>query len=155
MAALPPVTNTLVLLLSAAAITWAHWALGAGRRRGFLAGLASALVLGLGFFALQTIAAVDAPFAFAAAAPGEWRPFASGPADGVIRVLAFMWTGYHGYLVVVGVASLAIGLAYACAGGFKAGKSGVLEGVAWYWHATDLLWLFVFAGYVLLAAGRS
>ena len=58
----------------------------------------------------------------------------------------FMLTGFHGFHVTVGCLMLTTILFRCVAGHFKPDHHFGFEGVAWYWHFVDVVWvgLFVF-----------
>jgi cytochrome c oxidase subunit III len=133
-----PLFASLILLASAAAVTAAHQALLNDDRAGLRRGLVVAIVLGLGFVALQALAS-------------------SGGAFDVPRnlcgAIVFMATGYHGFLVLAGVAVLVMCLIVS--GRFTAKRSRGVEAVAWLWHLVDAAWLVLFAGSFVWAVGAG
>jgi len=129
-----PLINTLVLLLSGCAVTWAHHALvHDGNRRDVEWGLILAVVLGVAFTALQgfeyyeLIAHHDWAF-------GEDKFFST----------FFLATGFHGLHVIIGTIFLFICWLRVKAGQFTAEKHIGFEAAAWYWHFVDVVWLFLF-----------
>jgi cytochrome c oxidase subunit 3 len=130
-----PLVATLVLLASAAAVTFAHHALLRDDRAGVRRGLAGAILLGLGFIGLQVYQYGHAPFAV--------------PAN-LCGAMLFMSTGYHGTLVAVGLVVLIACLPLA--GRFSAKRPFGLELAARSWHVVDTAWLLLFAGSLALAA---
>ena len=77
-----PLTNTLVLLLSGATVTWAHHAILAADRRSATLGLFFTLILALTFTGFQVFEYIEAPFSIS---------------DGVYGSTFFMATGFHGF----------------------------------------------------------
>jgi cytochrome c oxidase subunit 3 len=75
-----PLLNTIILLSSGAAITFAHHALIGGNRRGTIVGIILTVVLAALFTALQGFEYVEAPFTIA---------------DGAYGSTFFMATGFH------------------------------------------------------------
>jgi cytochrome c oxidase subunit 3 len=130
-----PLFATLMLLASAAAVTFAHQALLRDDRSGLRRGLVATILLGLAFFALQTFAAGSAVL---------------DAARNLCGAVFFMWTGYHGMLVLAGLIVLIVCLIFA--GRFAAKRSRGVEAAAWLWHAVDAAWLFLFAGSYVWAA---
>jgi len=119
-------------------MTWAHNALPRDDRRGLKLGLGCAILLGLGFIGLQAYASGRGAFLM--------------PAD-LCNAMLFMWTGYHGALVAVGLVMLIACLLLA--GRFSAKRPFGLELAAWSWHVVDTAWLFLFAATLALAARAS
>ena len=56
----------------------------------------------------------------------------------------FMLTGFHGFHVSVGTLMLIVILGRSIAGHFTADHHFGFEGVAWYWHFVDVVWLLLF-----------
>ncbi|MFB2533402.1 cytochrome c oxidase subunit 3 [Paracoccus sp. p4-l81] len=126
-----PLINTLILLLSGVAVTWAHHALAHDNdRKTFINGLAVAVVLGFCFTLLQIYEYTHAQFGLAGNAYGG--PF-------------FMATGFHGLHVVIGTIFLAVCLYRGIKGQMTKEQHVGFEAAAWYWHFVDVVWLFLFA----------
>ncbi len=89
-----PLLNTMILLLSGTAITWAHHALLHGQRRFLIMGLGLTILLGLSFTAFQALEYSEAPFKFAG--------------GGVYPSVFFLATGFHGFHVIVGTIFLIV-----------------------------------------------
>ncbi len=124
-----PFLNTLILLLSATTVTWAHHSLLNGDRKGMLRGLALTCVLGLCFTSCQAYEYSHAAFHFT---------------DGIYPSTFFMATGFHGFHVIVGTIFLAVCLFRAWRGDFTPTHHFGFEAAAWYWHFVDVVWLFLF-----------
>ena len=56
----------------------------------------------------------------------------------------FMLTGFHGFHVTVGAIMLSVIYARCLKGHFKPDHHFAFEGVAWYWHFVDVVWLGLF-----------
>ncbi|CAA7613646.1 cytochrome c oxidase subunit 3 [Magnetospirillum sp. UT-4] len=124
-----PFVNTLILLSSGLAVTWAHHGLKKGNRTVLKAGLAVALVLGVVFLTLQAVEYGEAAFGFT---------------EGVYPTVFYMATGFHGFHVLVGACFLAVCLGRALKGGFTPSQHVGFEAAAWYWHFVDVVWIFLF-----------
>ncbi|MDQ2093751.1 cytochrome c oxidase subunit 3 [Rhodalgimonas zhirmunskyi] len=126
-----PLINTLILLCSGMAVTWAHHALAhENNRKDLKTGLIIAVVLGVLFTMLQAYEYTHAAFGF----------------DGnIYGATFFMATGFHGFHVVVGTIFLFVCLMRAYAGHFTPESHVGFEAAAWYWHFVDVVWLFLFA----------
>jgi len=133
-----PLVNTLILLTSGTTVTWAHYALQEGNRRGLIWGLALTVILGLLFTALQVYEYLQASFTFSGHIYGS---------------TFFMATGFHGFHVVVGTIFLGVVLVRALAGHFTEKHHFGFEAAAWYWHFVDVVWLFLFVSIYVWGAG--
>jgi len=129
-----PLINTLILLLSGCAVTWAHHALvHDGPRKDVEWGILIGVVLGLIFTGLQAyeyyylIAVQDWTF-------GGDKFFST----------FFLATGFHGLHVIIGTIFLLICYLRIKAGQMTAEKHIGFEAAAWYWHFVDVVWLFLF-----------
>ncbi|NIZ14574.1 cytochrome c oxidase subunit 3 [Phaeobacter sp. HF9A] len=129
-----PLINTLVLLLSGCAVTWAHHALvHENDRKGLIQGLAIGIVLGVFFTALQA-------FEYAELLLHEGWEFGGDQ----FYSNFFMATGFHGFHVILGTIFLTICLIRAVKGDFTPKSHAGFEMAAWYWHFVDVVWLFLF-----------
>jgi cytochrome c oxidase subunit 3 len=124
-----PIFNTLILLTSGTAVTWAHHALLHDDRRGLKWGLVVTILLGALFTVVQAIEYASAGFSF------------SGNMYGATF---FMATGFHGFHVLVGTIFLLVCLLRAMVGHFDSKNHLGFEFAAWYWHFVDVVWLFLF-----------
>jgi cytochrome c oxidase subunit 3 len=125
-----PLFNTLILLTSGTAVTWAHHALLHKDKRGLVWGLALTVALGALFTVVQAIEYLEAGFSF------------SGNLYGATF---FMATGFHGFHVLVGTIFLIVCLVRAMRDEFTPKQHLGFEFAAWYWHFVDVVWLFLFA----------
>ncbi len=126
-----PLINTLILLCSGAAATWAHHALvHENNRTDMKWGLALAIGLGVMFTGFQLYEYSHAQFGFA---------------GNIYGANFFMATGFHGIHVFIGTIFLAVCLFRLRAGQFTPSKHIGFEAAAWYWHFVDVVWLFLFA----------
>ncbi len=134
-----PLMNTLILLLSGTAVTWAHHALLHGQRKFLVMGLGLTILLGLCFTTFQALEYSEAPFKF------------SG--GGVYPSVFFLATGFHGFHVIVGTIFLIVCWYRAREGSFTTTRHFGFEAAAWYWHFVDVVWLFLFVSIYLWGAG--
>jgi cytochrome c oxidase subunit 3 len=127
-----PIINTLILLCSGAAATWAHHALvhENNNRPAIKQGLWLAILLGLAFTFFQGYEYAHAPFGFA---------------GNVYGASFFMATGFHGFHVIIGTIFLAVCLIRVYKGDFTPEQHVGFEAAVWYWHFVDVVWLFLFA----------
>ena len=63
---------------------------------------------------------------------------------GVYGATFFMLTGFHGLHVTIGTIMLIVILGRSIKGHFSAEHHFGFEGVAWYWHFVDVVWLGLF-----------
>ncbi|MBD3663821.1 cytochrome c oxidase subunit 3 [Sulfitobacter aestuariivivens] len=128
-----PLINTLILLLSGCAVTWAHHALvHGGPRKDIKNGLLIAVVLGLLFTGIQ---AYEYSYLL-------YKGWAFG--EDAFFSAFFMATGFHGAHVIIGTIFLFVCYLRAARGDFTAEKHVGFEAAAWYWHFVDVVWLFLF-----------
>ena len=127
-----PLINTLILLLSGCAATWAHHALvhDDNNRQDIKTGLILAIALGALFTAFQAYEYSHAAFSFA---------------GNIYGASFFMATGFHGFHVLIGTIFLGVCLIRVYKGHFTAERHIGFEAAAWYWHFVDVVWLFLFA----------
>jgi cytochrome c oxidase subunit 3 len=124
-----PLINTLILLTSGCAATWAHHAVQEDDRESLKWGLLIAVLLGVLFTITQAYEYGHATFSF----------------DGnIYGANFFMATGFHGFHVIVGTIFLAICYFRALKGHFSPTRHIGFEAAAWYWHFVDVVWLFLF-----------
>lgn len=138
-----PLINTLVLLLSGAAVTWAHHALVHNESRKDVEwGLLIGVVLGLFFTALQAYEYWEL------LAHKDW----TFGGDTFFSTF-FLATGFHGMHVIIGTIFLFICYLRVRSGHFTAEKHIGFEAAAWYWHFVDVVWLFLFAAVYIWGIG--
>lgn len=126
-----PLINTLILLTSGAAATWAHHGLVHGNNRSAMRnGLIIAIGLGLIFTVFQAYEYHHATFSFS---------------GNIYGATFFMATGFHGAHVIIGTIFLFICLLRTMKGQFTPESHIGFEAAAWYWHFVDVVWLFLFA----------
>jgi cytochrome c oxidase subunit 3 len=125
-----PLINTLILLCSGAAATWAHHALvHENNRQDMKHGLILAIALGVIFTFFQAYEYTHAGFGFA---------------GNIYGANFFMATGFHGAHVIIGTIFLTVCLIRVYQGHFTQRQHVGFEAAAWYWHFVDVVWLFLF-----------
>ena len=133
-----PLINTLILLCSGAAATWAHHAIAhENNRKDLVSGLIVAILLGMLFTVFQAYEYSHAAFSFS---------------GNIYGANFFMATGFHGFHVIVGTIFLAVCLIRALKGHFTPESHIGFEAAAWYWHFVDVVWLFLFAAIYIWGA---
>jgi cytochrome c oxidase subunit 3 len=128
-----PAINTLLLLTSGVTVTFAHWALKENKRGALVAWLAATIALGVTFLGVQIHEYGHA-----------YSELNLKLSTGVFGSTFFMLTGFHGFHVTVGCIMLSAILGRSIAGHFKPEHHFGFEGVAWYWHFVDVVWLLLF-----------
>jgi cytochrome c oxidase subunit 3 len=128
-----PALNTLILLSSAVAVTWAHRGLRLGNRARVVKGLAVAVALGGIFLALQGYEFHHA-----------WTAQNLTLRSGIYGSTFYMLTGFHGLHVCVGAILLSVMMLRANAGHFTPENHFGFTAAAWYWHFVDAVWLALF-----------
>ncbi|HET7197531.1 MAG TPA: cytochrome c oxidase subunit 3, partial [Burkholderiales bacterium] len=128
-----PAINTLLLLSSGVTVTIAHWALKENRRGQLIGFLAATIALGLLFLCLQAYEYHHA-----------YTELNLKLSTGAYGSTFFMLTGFHGFHVTCGAIMLMVILGRCIKGHFKPDHHFGFEGVAWYWHFVDVVWLGLF-----------
>lgn len=128
-----PAINTLILLTSGATVTWAHWGLIKNNRSQLILGLILTIALGVVFLFLQGYEYYHA-----------YHELNLNLTMGAYGATFFMLTGFHGFHVTMGTIMLIVILGRSIAGHFKPEHHFGFEGVSWYWHFVDVVWLLLF-----------
>jgi len=128
-----PAINTALLLSSGATVTWAHWALLKNNRQQLNLGLFLTIALGIAFLFLQAYEYHHA-----------YSELGLTMGAGVYGATFFMLTGFHGFHVTLGTIMLMVVYGRCLKGHFTAERHFAFEGVAWYWHFVDVVWLGLF-----------
>lgn len=117
-----PAVNTLLLLLSAAAMLWSQAGIVKNNRGQMASGILIALLLGAIFLAAQFLEYGHAAQAGVTAA------------NGVYGALFYMLSGFHGLHLAVGLILLLAVLLRSFVGHFSAEHHFGIEAVVWYWN---------------------
>lgn len=128
-----PAINTLLLLTSGATITWAHWGLIKNNRKQLVIGMALTVALGIAFLICQAMEYHHA-----------YTEMGLTLGSGAYGATFFMLTGFHGFHVTLGTIMLIVILLRCMKGHFTPEHHFGFEGVAWYWHFVDVVWLGLF-----------
>ncbi len=128
-----PAVNTLLLLTSGVTVTFAHWALLRNDRSKLILWLGATVLLGIAFLICQGV------------------EYAHGINDlnlklstGIYGSTFYMLTGFHGFHVTIGAIMLTVIWFRCLKGHFRPDHHFAFEGVAWYWHFVDVVWLGLF-----------
>lgn len=141
MAAWPiPTINTILLLSSGVTVTLAHHALKDNDRPELLKWMCATVGLGVLFLSFQAYEFHEA-----------WTHMNLTLSTGVYGSTFFMLTGFHGFHVTIGTIMLIVITLRCYKGHFTPNHHFAFEGVAWYWHFVDVVWLglYIFV-YVLI-----
>jgi cytochrome c oxidase subunit III len=128
-----PAVNTALLLSSGVTVTFAHWALIRNDRPKLLIWLALTILLGVTFLGVQAYEYGHA-----------YSDLNLRLSTGVYGSTFFMLTGFHGFHVTIGAIMLTVIWFRCLKGHFKPDHHFAFEGVAWYWHFVDVVWLGLF-----------
>jgi cytochrome c oxidase subunit III len=128
-----PFINTIILLTSGLTVTLAHWALKRKDNVWLVYWLAATVILGFSFVGLQGYEYVHA-----------YQDLNLRLDSGIYGTTFFMLTGFHGFHVTMGATMLLVILVRAAKGHFTPNSHFGFEGVAWYWHFVDVVWLGLF-----------
>jgi cytochrome c oxidase subunit 3 len=128
-----PAINTALLLTSGVTITIAHHALRAGNRKVLNLFLALTVLLGFLFVYLQATEYVAA-----------YTEHNLKLSTGIYGSTFFPLTAFHGFHVTIGALMLVVIWFRCLKGHFTPTHHFAFEGVAWYWHFVDVVWLGLF-----------
>ena len=128
-----PALNTALLLTSGVTVTFAHWALIRNDRAKLLVWLGLTVLLGATFLGVQGYEYAHA-----------YSELNLKLSTGAYGSTFFMLTGFHGFHVTLGAIMLTVIWFRCLKGHFKPDHHFAFEGVAWYWHFVDVVWLGLF-----------
>jgi len=128
-----PALNTCLLLASGVTLTIAHWALKENKRGLLNFWLFATICLGVLFLGFQA-------FEYSHA----YSELNLKLSTGIYGTTFYMLTGFHGFHVTVGTIMLICIWVRCLKGHFKPDHHFAFEGVAWYWHFVDVVWLMLF-----------
>jgi cytochrome c oxidase subunit 3 len=150
--------NTGLLLTSSLTMALAVHAAQASQRKMLVVMLAATIVLGCGFLAIKVVEYQHKyehqliPFAGLQFAH-QGRPEEAGMAS--FFNLYFLMTGLHALHMVIGVAVLLTLCLWAWRGGLLGARSIIVYNTGLYWHFVDLVWVYLFPFFYLIAGGSS
>lgn len=144
-------TNTVVLICSSLTMALAVRAAQTNRRTQQIVFLSVTLLFAATFMVIKY-------FEYAAKfehglLPGQWyNPHGEGPVQGNLFFgLYFMMTGLHGVHVLAGMIAIAWVLWGAIKGRFSSEWYTPVELTGLYWHLVDLIWIYLFPLFYLVA----
>jgi cytochrome c oxidase subunit 3 len=128
-----PTINTIMLLCSGVAVTWAHRAVQRGRQAQLVVALLVTLVLGVTFLYNQS---------------QEYRHAITALnltlSQGAYGATFYFLTGLHGVHVALGATMIAVMLIRALMGRVTPHDHLGFDMVTWYWHFVGIVWLLLF-----------
>ena len=125
-----PTLNTALLLTSGLTITLAHHALLADRRGTCIGWMWLTVALGATFLGFQAYEYMHA-----------YHELNLKLTSGIYGSTFYMLTGFHGFHVLLGTLMLTVITLRLMKGHFSSKHHFGFEGVAWYWHFVDVVWL--------------
>jgi len=128
-----PAVNTALLLTSGVTLTISHHALKEGNQGKTVLWLWATVILGATFLGFQAYEYMHA-----------YADLNLKLSSGVYGSTFYMLTGFHGFHVTLGTIMLIVITLRAAKGHFKPEQHFAFEGVAWYWHFVDVVWLGLF-----------
>ena len=128
-----PAINTAILLTSGVTVTIAHWGLKQNKRGQLNLFMFLTIALGVLFLGLQAYEYGHA-----------YKELNLTLESGAYGATFFMLTGFHGFHVTIGTIMLFVIWLRCLKGHFKPEHHFGFEGVSWYWHFVDVVWLGLF-----------
>ena len=128
-----PAINTLLLLTSGVTLTIAHFGLLQNNRSKLNLWLGLTILLGIVFLGFQAYEYGHA-----------YSDLNLKLTSGIYGTTFYMLTGFHGFHVTIGTIMLIVVWFRCLKGHFRPDHHFAFEGVAWYWHFVDVVWLFLF-----------
>ena len=128
-----PAINTLLLLTSGVTLTVAHFGMLENNRGKLNLWLGLTIALGVIFLGFQAYEYSHA-----------YSELNLKLTSGIYGTTFYLLTGFHGFHVTVGTIMLIVVWVRCLKGHFTADHHFAFEGVAWYWHFVDVVWLFLF-----------
>jgi len=124
-----PLENTVILLVSGIAITYAHHSLIRGNADGTIIGFIETCYLAFAFVCEQLHEYWDAPFAIS---------------DGIFGSIFYMLTGLHGAHVIIGGLFILVCFVRLLLDHYTRQHHFGFEAAIWYWHFVDVVWIFLY-----------
>jgi len=125
-----PGLNTLLLVTSSVTMQWAVRSARGGDRSPILRWLGLTLLLGGIFITIQGY---------------EFASNGFGLSNGIFGSTFYILTGFHGAHVLAGLCLIAIVANRARLGLVSAEHHTAVEGISYYWHFVDVVWIFLFS----------
>ena len=129
---------TVVLLASSPTMQKAVWEIEKGNRTSARRWLIVSFILGLAFVINQGV---------------EWVSLTTRPGTNAYGSLFFLMTGLHGLHVILGLVAMLFLLGRMRGMSGDPGELSVFQGVSYYWHFVDIMWIGLFSCLFLLKTG--
>jgi len=127
---------SVVLLASSPTMQFGVWAQERGNYKKAKIWIVTSLILGAAFLANQAY---------------EWRTLGFKPSTNAYQSLFFIMTGLHGLHVLLGLVAMVALLGRLAGSKNDPGETAVYQGVSYYWHFVDIMWIGLFSALFLLS----
>jgi cytochrome c oxidase subunit 3 len=127
---------SIVLLVSSPTMQFAVWAQEKGQYRKAKAWIVTSFVLGAAFLANQGY---------------EWKTLPFRPRTNAYGSLFYIMTGLHGLHVLLGLVAMLALLGRLAGSKQDPGETAVFQGVSYYWHFVDIVWIGLFSALFLFS----
>jgi cytochrome c oxidase subunit 3 len=81
----------------------------------------------------------------------EWKTLGFSPKNNSYQSLFFIMSGLHGLHVLLGLVAMVALLGRLAGGKNDPGETAVYQGVSYYWHFVDIMWIGLFSALFLLS----
>ncbi|MCL4434351.1 MAG: heme-copper oxidase subunit III [Actinobacteria bacterium] len=129
---------TVVLLVSSPTMQKAVWEIEKGNRTKARRWVVISFILGLAFVINQGV---------------EWVTLTTRASTNAYGSLFFLMTGLHGLHVLLGLVAMLFLLVRMRGASGDPGELSVFQGVSYYWHFVDIMWIGLFSCLFLLKTG--
>jgi cytochrome c oxidase subunit III len=127
---------SVVLLASSPTMQFGVWAQERGDYKKAKAWILTSFLLGAAFLGNQAY---------------EWRTLGFSPKNNAYQSLFFIMSGLHGLHVLLGLVAMVALLGRLAGGKNDPGETAVYQGVSYYWHFVDIMWIGLFSALFLLS----
>jgi cytochrome c oxidase subunit 3 len=143
------IINTVILMASAACIGMATVAIRQGRKKLTLAMIWASILLGI-VFLVNKYFEWDLKITHGLF-PGSEHLHELGHGDTLFFGLYFFMTGLHALHLLIGLVFMGFMLVFVSRKKINSGNCVQLDNCSLYWHLVDLIWLFLFPLFYLIA----
>jgi cytochrome c oxidase subunit III len=141
--------NTVILLISSMTVAMSITAVQQDEKRRAINLLTITIILAL-FFMVNKYFEWSGKFGHGIY-PGSEKLFELGTGEVLFFGLYFAMTGLHALHIIIGVTLLGVMLMKIMNGSINSGNYVQLENSGLYWHLVDLIWIFLFPLFYLIA----
>ncbi|MGA2210739.1 MAG: heme-copper oxidase subunit III [Acidimicrobiales bacterium] len=127
---------SVILLASSPTMQFGVWAQEKGDYKKAKAWILTSLILGAAFLGNQAY---------------EWKTLGFSPKNNAYQSLFFIMSGLHGLHVLLGLVAMIALLGRLAGGKNDPGETAVYQGVSYYWHFVDIMWIGLFSALFLLS----